>query len=146
MKKGEFVSFLGPSGCGKTTTLRLIAGFLEPTEGEIFIQEQKVNGIPPYRRNTGMVFQTYAVWPHMNTFDNISFGLDLRKFPKEDKIRRVREVLRLVGMEGMEKRFPSQLSGGQQQRVALARALIIEPLASHQGCSKARLREEPRVQ
>jgi len=86
-----------------------------------------MNDVPPNKRNTGMVFQTYAVWPHMNTFDNIAFGLDLRKIPKQDKIRRVKQVLKLVGMEGMEKRYPSQLSGGQQQRIALARALVIEP-------------------
>lgn len=127
IKDGEFFTLLGPSGCGKTTTLRIVAGFIQQDEGDVYFGDRLMNDVPPNKRNTGMVFQTYAVWPHMNTFDNISFGLDLRKVSKEEKSSRVTEVLRLVGMEGMEKRFPSQLSGGQQQRVALARALVIEP-------------------
>lgn len=127
VEKGEFVSFLGPSGCGKTTTLRMIAGFIEPTAGEVFIQGQKVNDLPPYYRDTGMVFQNYALFPHMTVFDNIAFGLRYRKTPKDEIGDRVREMLQLVRLPGLEDRKPSELSGGQQQRIALARALIIKP-------------------
>jgi spermidine/putrescine ABC transporter ATP-binding subunit len=127
IKDGEFFTLLGPSGCGKTTTLRIVAGFYKPDEGEIYFDGDLMNEVPPFRRNTGMVFQTYALWPHMNVFDNVAYGLTIRKVPKEDIKRRVSEALRLVGLEGFEKRLPSELSGGQQQRVALARALVIEP-------------------
>ncbi|MBW2059802.1 MAG: ABC transporter ATP-binding protein [Deltaproteobacteria bacterium] len=127
VEEGEFVSFLGPSGCGKTTTLRMIAGFIEPTAGEIFIQGRKVNDLPPYQRDTGMVFQNYALFPHMTVFDNIAFGLRYRKTPKNEIEQRVREMLRLVRLPGLEDRKPSELSGGQQQRIALARALVIKP-------------------
>ncbi len=127
IKDGEFFTFLGPSGCGKTTALRMIAGFYRPDTGSIYFDEEAVDAVPPFRRNTGMVFQTYALWPHMNVFGNISYGLNLRKVPREETKSRVAEALRLVGLEGLEKRLPSELSGGQQQRVALARALVIEP-------------------
>jgi iron(III) transport system ATP-binding protein len=127
IKDGEFFTLLGPSGCGKTTTLRIVAGFYKPDEGEIYFDNDLMNEVPPFRRNTGMVFQTYALWPHMNIFDNVAYGLTIRRVSKEDIKRRVSEALRLVGLEGFEKRLPSELSGGQQQRVALARALVIEP-------------------
>jgi len=127
MRKGEFLSFLGPSGCGKTTTLRMIAGFIEPTEGDIFIQGRKVTELPPYKRNIGMVFQNYALFPHLTVFDNISFGLRYRKVAKPDVKGLVDEMLELVELPGLGERKPAELSGGQQQRVALARALIIKP-------------------
>jgi len=133
INKGELVTLLGPSGCGKTTTLRCIAGLEVPEEGEIRIDGEIVtsvkNGIfvPPSKRKIGMVFQNYAVWPHMKVFDNIAYGLKLQKLPKDEIKRRVKEVLELVGLEGLEDRYPTQLSGGQQQRVALARALVIQP-------------------
>lgn len=124
---GEFFSFLGPSGCGKTTTLRVIAGLEWCDSGRIFFDDQDVTDLPPYKRNTGMVFQNYALWPHMTVFDNIAYGLKIRKLPKDEIRRRVKEVLELVKLSGMENRYPTQLSGGQQQRVALARALVVEP-------------------
>lgn len=127
VKEGRFFTLLGPSGCGKTTTLRIIAGLTRQDKGDIYFGEQLMNDVPPHRRNTGMVFQTYALWPHMKVFDNVAFGLKFHKVPKEEGKHRVDEVLKLVGLEGLEKRLPSQLSGGQQQRVALARALVIEP-------------------
>ncbi len=125
--EGQFFTLLGPSGCGKTTTLRIIAGFTRQDEGNVYFGERLMNDVPPHRRNAGMVFQTYALWPHMKVFDNIVFGLNFRKVGKNEKEQRVREMLKLVGLEGLEDRLPSQLSGGQQQRVALARALVIEP-------------------
>jgi len=124
---GEFFSFLGPSGCGKTTTLRVIAGLEWCDSGRIFFDDQDVTDLPPYKRGTGMVFQNYALWPHMTVFDNIAYGLKIRKLPKDEIRRRVKEVLELVKLAGMEDRYPTQLSGGQQQRVALARALVVEP-------------------
>ncbi len=127
VKEGELFTLLGPSGCGKTTTLRLIAGFYKPDSGEIYFNDELVNNIPPYKRNTGMVFQNYALWPHMRVFDNVSYGLKLRNWPPRKIIKRVKEMLKLVGLAGKEKRYPSELSGGEQQRVALARALVIEP-------------------
>jgi len=127
VREGELFTFLGPSGCGKTTTLRLIAGFYKPDEGEIYFDDELVNDIPPYKRNTGMVFQNYALWPHMNVFDNIAYGLKLRNMPPPQIIKKVKEVIELIGLKGKESRFPSQLSGGEQQRVALARALVIQP-------------------
>ena len=127
IKEGEFFTLLGPSGCGKTTTLRLIAGFYTPDEGKIFFGERLINPVPPFKRNTGMVFQNYAIFPHMNVFNNVAYGLKTRKVRYKDLKRKVLEVLELVRMEGLEKRLPSQLSGGQQQRIALARALVIEP-------------------
>jgi len=127
VKEGELFTLLGPSGCGKTTTLRLIAGFYKPDSGEIYFDDELVNDLPPYKRNTGMVFQNYALWPHMRVFDNVAYGLKLRNWPPRKIIRRVKEMLNLVGLAGKEKRYPSELSGGEQQRVALARALVIEP-------------------
>jgi len=124
---GEFFTLLGPSGCGKTTTLRIIAGLEWPDEGKVFFDDEDVTNVPPYKRNTGMVFQNYAIWPHMSVFDNVAYGLRVRKLPRSEIKERVRKALDLVKLTGLEKRFPSQLSGGQQQRVALARALVIEP-------------------
>ena len=125
--KGEFFTLLGPSGCGKTTTLRIIAGFEYPDSGHVFFDDEDVTYTKPYERGTAMVFQNYALWPHMSVFDNVAYGLKIRKLPKEEIRRRVLEVLDLVGLRGLEDRYPLQLSGGQQQRVALARALVVEP-------------------
>ena len=127
IQKGDFYTFLGPSGCGKTTLLRMIAGFTTPEEGDIYFDEQRMNDIPPWERNVGMVFQSYALWPHLSVFDNIAFGLRERKVPKAAIQDKVYAALKMVNLEGLEKRRPSQLSGGQQQRVALARTLVIEP-------------------
>ncbi|MBW1700033.1 MAG: ABC transporter ATP-binding protein [Deltaproteobacteria bacterium] len=127
IREGEFFSLLGPSGCGKTTTLRLIAGFEEPTSGRVFIKSREVTHVPPHKRDTGMVFQNYALFPHRTVAENVAFGLKMRKLSKEIIEQRVTEALRLVELEGMEQRRPHQLSGGQQQRVALARAIVIEP-------------------
>jgi len=124
---GEFFTLLGPSGCGKTTTLRIIAGLTKEDSGEIYIGDQQVNDIPPERRNTAMVFQSYALFPHMTVFDNVAFGLRMRKTPNEEVSKRVTSALDMVGLKGMEKRYPKQLSGGQQQRVALARAVVCNP-------------------
>jgi spermidine/putrescine transport system ATP-binding protein len=127
IREGEFFSLLGPSGCGKTTTLRMIAGFEEPSEGTISVAGQPMRGVPPYRRPVNTVFQSYAVFPHMNVFDNVAFGLR-RAGVKGDQLRqRVSEACEMVQLSGFEKRRPSQLSGGQQQRVALARALVNKP-------------------
>jgi putative spermidine/putrescine transport system ATP-binding protein len=126
--KGEFLSLLGPSGCGKTTTLNIIAGFLEPSRGKVTLGGRVVNEVPAYRRNTGMVFQSYALFPHMSVFDNVAFGLKVRRVGAGDIARRVRDALALVQLEGLEQRAIRQLSGGQQQRVAIARALAIDPL------------------
>ena len=125
--RGEFVSFLGPSGCGKTTTLRMIAGFEIPTAGSIVVDGHDITRQPPNRRNVGMVFQSYALFPNMTVANNIGFGLKVRKRPKAQIDRRVEELLGLIHLEGRGDRYPYQLSGGQQQRVALARALAIEP-------------------
>ncbi|MDQ7857381.1 MAG: ABC transporter ATP-binding protein [Armatimonadota bacterium] len=124
---GEFFTFLGPSGCGKTTTLRMIAGLLLPDAGEILFDGRPVTTTPPWRRDIGMVFQNYALWPHMTVFENVGFGLVERRVPRDELRRRVDDALRLVGLEGLEHRLPSQLSGGQQQRVALARAIVVRP-------------------
>jgi spermidine/putrescine transport system ATP-binding protein len=125
--RGSFFALLGPSGCGKTTTLRMIGGFEEPTEGRIFLGDQDVVGLPPYKRDVNTVFQSYALFPHMSIEDNVAFGLERRGVPKAERIGRVREILELVGLSGYSKRKPKQLSGGQQQRVALARALVNHP-------------------
>lgn len=147
---GEFVSLLGPSGCGKTTTLRMIAGFEAVSSGSVHIAGRNVTTDPPFRRNTGMVFQNYALFPHMTVGENIGFGLRMRKFPKERIPERVGQVLSLIQLEGYEARYPRQLSGGQQQRVALARALAIEPavLLLDEPLSNldAKLREEMRIE
>lgn len=127
IEPGEFVTLLGPSGCGKTTTLRMIAGFEVPTSGDIYIGEERVNSLTPDKRDTAMVFQTYALFPHLNTFDNVAYGLKIKKLPEADIKRNVENILSLVGLEGLAKRAPNQLSGGQQQRVALARALVMQP-------------------
>ncbi len=127
INEGEFFTIIGPSGCGKTTTLRIIAGFELPEQGKIYFDEQDVTYLKPYHRNTAMVFQNYALWPHMTVYDNIAYGLRLRKVPEEEIKKKVKWALELVDLEGVEKRYPLQLSGGQQQRVALARALVVEP-------------------
>ncbi|RXI41075.1 ABC transporter ATP-binding protein [Clostridium tetani] len=127
IEPGEFVTLLGPSGCGKTTTLRMIAGFEVPTEGDIYIGEQRVNNLTPDKRDTAMVFQTYALFPHLNIFENIAYGLKIKKLSKSEIAKKVKNILGLVGLSGLENRAPNQLSGGQQQRVALARALVMEP-------------------
>ena len=127
IEPGSFVTLLGPSGCGKTTTLRMIAGFESPDEGEIYLGDEPINELTPNKRDTAMVFQSYALLPHYNVFDNVAYGLKLRKVPKDQIKERVMRILKLVELEGMESRMTNQLSGGQQQRVALARALVIEP-------------------
>ncbi len=129
IRKGEFFSLLGPSGCGKTTTLRMIAGLEEPTEGEILLEGRDVSRVPPYRRNVHTVFQDYALFPHMNVRRNVWFPLKMRGVSLTDARERIERVLRLVSMEGFERRLPQQLSGGQRQRVALARSLVDEPAA-----------------
>ncbi|MFD0710481.1 ABC transporter ATP-binding protein [Paenibacillus sp. GCM10027626] len=125
--KGELVTLLGPSGCGKTTVLRSIGGFLEPDSGDILIEGQSVVKLPPEKRPTSMVFQSYNLWPHMSVFDNLAFGLHIRKMQKAEIREAVAAALRLVRLPGAEKKLPSQLSGGQQQRVALARSLLLKP-------------------
>ena len=124
---GSFVTLLGPSGCGKTTTLRMIAGFESPDEGEIYLGGEPINALTPNKRDTAMVFQSYALLPHYNIYDNVAYGLKLRKLDKATIKEKVTNILKLVGLEGMEARMTNQLSGGQQQRVALARALVLEP-------------------
>ena len=126
--KGEFLFLLGPSGCGKTTTLRMIAGFIRPESGKIFLRGRDVSRIPAHKRGLGMVFQDYALFPHMNVFDNVAFGLRMRKVARSQWKERIGRALELVRLEGLEERYPKELSGGQQQRVALARALVIEPM------------------
>jgi len=125
--EGEFFFLLGPSGCGKTTLLRMVAGFLDPDEGEILFGDRRMNDTPAHRRNAGMVFQNYALWPHMSVFDNVAYGLELRGLARTERQRRVAEALEMVQLTGLEKRKPNELSGGQQQRVALARAVVIRP-------------------
>ncbi len=125
--KKEFITLLGPSGCGKTTTLRIIAGFVTPDEGEVIFEGKKINDLPPHKRNVNTVFQRYALFPHLNVYENIAFGLRLAKTPDEEIRTRVSEMLSLVNLRGFEKRDVTSLSGGQQQRVAIARALINRP-------------------
>ena len=127
VNEGEFFTLLGPSGCGKTTTLRSVAGFVHLTDGEIFIRNQPANHLPPHLRDVGMVFQSYALFPHMSVRDNVAFGLRMHHVPKARIAERVAKVLRLVQLEGQEAKYPRQLSGGQQQRVALARVIVLEP-------------------
>ncbi|HEY8028675.1 MAG TPA: ABC transporter ATP-binding protein [Gaiellaceae bacterium] len=126
---GEFFSLLGPSGCGKTTTLRMIAGFVEPDEGRILLHGKDVTSVPPNKRPVNLVFQQYALFPHMTVYDNVAFGLSVKRVPRREHGSRVDDILRVVALEGYEKRRPRQLSGGQQQRVALARALVNRPAA-----------------
>ena len=123
----EFVTLLGPSGCGKTTTLRLIAGFLEPNSGKVLLKGEDITGVPPYKRPVNTVFQKYALFPHLNVFENVAFGLRLKKMDEETIRRKVRNMLEVVGLKGFERRSISQMSGGQQQRVAIARALALHP-------------------
>jgi putative spermidine/putrescine transport system ATP-binding protein len=148
--EGEFLVLLGPSGCGKTTTLRMIAGFIEPSGGTVRIGGVDITYLPPWRRNTGMVFQSYALFPHMTVAENVAFGLEMRRLPQSQIEARSAEALRLVRLEGFSRRLPRQLSGGQQQRVALARALAIRPdvLLLDEPPSKrdAKLREEVRIE
>ena len=127
--EGEFFSMLGPSGCGKTTTLRMIAGFEAPDEGRVVLQGTDVTSVPANRRPVNMVFQQYALFPHMSIYDNVAFGLKVKRVPRREHEGRIRELLRIVALEGLEGRRPEQLSGGQQQRVALARALVNRPAA-----------------
>jgi iron(III) transport system ATP-binding protein len=127
VERGELFFLLGPSGCGKTTLLRIIAGFYRPDKGRLFFDNHNITDLPPHRRNTGMVFQNYALWPHMSVWKNVEYGLSIKKIPSEEKRRRVGNALEIVQMEMYSDRSPNQLSGGQQQRVALARALVIEP-------------------
>src|SRR6201993_831527 len=150
MPAGEFFSMLGPSGCGKTTTLRLIAGFEQPTRGQILLDGNNMAYTPPHKRNVNMVFQNYALFPHLNVFDNVAFGLRRDKRPKAEIRTRVAEALELVQLTGLEKRKPGQMSGGQQQRVALARALVLKPavllLDEPLGALDAKLRKQLQVE
>lgn len=125
--EGEIITFLGPSGCGKTTILRTIGGFLDVTGGDITIDGKSIVNLPPEKRPTAMVFQSYNLWPHMTIYENLAFGLQLRKIPKDEIRTRITEMLKLVSMSGCEKKYPGQLSGGQQQRIAIARSLLLKP-------------------
>ena len=148
--KGAFVTLLGPSGCGKTTLMRQLAGFSEPEEGDVLVDGRRMNGLPPFKRNTPLVFQEYALFPHMTVYENISYGLKLKKASKEEMDKRVAEMLEMFNLTGLEDRFPKQMSGGQQQRVAFARALVMgqdillldEPLSN----LDAKLRVEVRTE
>ena len=152
VRKGELLCLLGPSGCGKTTTLRMVAGFVEPTSGTVSIDGQDVTALPPYKRDTGMVFQSYALFPHMSVGNNVAFGLENLGIPKAERNRQVDEVLDLVELKHLIHRYPRELSGGQQQRVALARALALrpavllldEPFSNLDAQLRLRLREELR--
>ena len=150
IKEKEFVTFLGPSGCGKTTTLRIIAGFLEPTSGDIFFDGQRINGLPPHKRNVNTVFQRYALFPHLNVYENIAFGLRVKKVSEKEIVRRVGEMLEMVNLKGFEKRSVNRLSGGQQQRVAIARALVNHPklllLDEPLGALDLKLRKEMQIE
>ena len=125
--KGEFATLLGPSGCGKTTTLRIVAGFETPNNGEVFLGNKRINNIPPFARNMPMAFQSYALFPHLTIFENIAYGLRIRKISKKTIKNDVEMILQLVNLAGLESRYPGEISGGQQQRVALARALVLKP-------------------
>jgi spermidine/putrescine ABC transporter ATP-binding subunit len=148
--QGEFLSLLGPSGSGKTTTLRVIAGLVEPTAGEVYIDGRLVTRVPVYRRNLGMVFQNYALFPHLSVYENVAFGLEMRQRGTAEIARRVTEALALVRLPGFEPRYPHQLSGGQQQRVALARAIVVQPavllLDEPLGALDKKLRESMQVE
>jgi ABC-type Fe3+/spermidine/putrescine transport system ATPase subunit len=152
IKDGEFFTLLGPSGCGKTTTLRVIAGFYDPDEGTVAFGDTPMNGVPPAERGIGIVFQNYALWPHMTVYENVAYGLRIKKIPKSEIGPRVAAALQQVGLEGMHERTPGQLSGGQQQRVAVARALVLnptvllldEPLSNLDAKVRGRLRSEIR--
>ena len=127
IREKEFVTILGPSGCGKTTTLRIIGGFVEPESGDVIFDGERINGLPPHKRNVNTVFQKYSLFPHLNVFDNVAFGLKLKKLPKDEIKRKVSKMLAVVDLKGYEKRPVQKLSGGQQQRVAIARALVCDP-------------------
>ncbi|MBQ9972161.1 MAG: ABC transporter ATP-binding protein [Firmicutes bacterium] len=146
----EFVTLLGPSGCGKTTTLRIIGGFVEPTEGDVFFDGKKINGLPPHKRHVNTVFQRYALFPHLNVYENVEFGLKISKLPEEERRKRVKEMLALVNLKGFELRKISSLSGGQQQRVAIARALVNHPrvllLDEPLGALDLKLRKEMQIE
>ncbi len=150
IEKGTMVTLLGPSGCGKTTLLRMIAGFEEPTSGEIHFGDKRVDRLAPNVRDTAMVFQSYAIFPHLDVFENVAFGLRMKRVPEKSLGERVDRVLELVGLAGFERRSPSQLSGGQQQRVALARCIVLEPhvLLFDEPLSNldAKLREQMRIE
>jgi putative spermidine/putrescine transport system ATP-binding protein len=149
VERGEFLALLGPSGCGKTTTLRMLAGLLAPISGRIRVGDADITALPPHRRNMGLVFQNYALFPHMTVAENIGFGLEMRAVARPERRKRVAEALALVRLQGYEGRRPRELSGGQQQRVALARALVIRPdlLLLDESLSNldAKLREQMRV-
>ena len=146
----EFVTLLGPSGCGKTTTLRIIGGFVEPTEGDVFFDGQKINGLPPHKRHVNTVFQRYALFPHLNVYENVEFGVKISKIPEEERRKRVKEMLALVNLRGFELREVGSLSGGQQQRVAIARALVNHPrvllLDEPLGALDLKLRKEMQIE
>src|SRR5712675_143877 len=127
IEPGSMIALLGPSGCGKTTCLRMIAGLIRPTSGDVFVNNAKMTDVPVHRRNIGMLFQNYALFPHLDVAGNLAFGLEMRRLRKDEITRRVEQVLAMVKLEGFAKRLPHELSGGQQQRVALARALVVEP-------------------
>jgi len=147
---GGFVTFLGPSGCGKTTTLRMIAGLLDPSEGDIHIKGKRVNNTPIHQRNLGVVFQNYALFPHKTIYDNVAFGLQFRKLSRDEAKKQVNEALELVQLPNLADRYPRQLSGGQQQRIALARAMVIQPdvllLDEPLSALDAKLREDMRIE
>jgi spermidine/putrescine ABC transporter ATP-binding subunit len=150
VKKGDFVTLLGPSGCGKTTLLRSIAGLIDPNEGEIIVAGRRIDGVPIHKRNVGLVFQNYALFPHKTVFENVAFGLKYRNVPKPLIQQKVKQALDMVRLPGVEKKLPSELSGGQQQRIALARAIVIEPdvllLDEPLSALDANLREEMRTE
>lgn len=150
IKENEFVTLLGPSGCGKTTTLRMIGGFEDPDEGSITFEGQLLNPVPPYKRNINTVFQRYALFPHMNVFENIAFGLRIKKLPNAEIKKRVDHMMELIDLKGFEKRHVDSLSGGQQQRVAIARALVNEPkvllLDEPLGALDLKLRKEMQIE
>src|SRR3954449_8842380 len=148
--QGEFFSLLGPSGCGKTTTMRMIAGFEEPSGGTVYLDGRDVTGVSPNKRDVNMVFQSYALFPHLTTYQNVAFGLERKKVAKDEIRRRVGEMLEIVSLTGMEKRAPKEMSGGQQQRVALARALVNGPGALRReeplGALDLKLRQQMQVE
>ena len=146
----EFITFLGPSGCGKTTTLRIIGGFIQPKEGDVFFGGVRINDLPPYKREVNTVFQRYALFPHLNVYENVEFGLKIAKVPEKERRQSVKEMLKLVGLSGYDKRHINQLSGGQQQRVAIARALVNRPkvllLDEPLGALDLKLRKEMQIE
>ena len=146
----EFITFLGPSGCGNTTTLRIIGGFIQPKEGDVFFGGVRINDLPPYKREVNTVFQRYALFPHLNVYENVEFGLKIAKVPEKERRQSVKEMLKLVGLSGYDRRHINQLSGGQQQRVAIARALVNRPkvllLDEPLGALDLKLRKEMQIE